>query len=38
MLRLLNAIDFAMADDAFIRIDNWPRAQLLADSLSPDVR
>lgn len=26
-----------MADNAFIQIDDWVRAQLLADSLSPDV-
>jgi hypothetical protein len=25
-----------MADNAFIRIDDWPRAQALADTLSPD--
>jgi hypothetical protein len=30
-------IDYAMADNAFIRIDDWARAQQLADSLSPDV-
>ena len=30
-------IDYAMADNAFIRIDDWSRAQGLADSLSPDV-
>jgi len=30
-------IDYAMADNAFIRIDDWERAQQLADSLSPDV-
>jgi hypothetical protein len=30
-------IDYAMADNAFIRIDDWARAQLLADHLSPDV-
>ena len=30
-------IDYAMADNAFIRIDDWDRAQQLADSLSPDV-
>jgi hypothetical protein len=29
-------IGFAMADNAFVRIDDWPRAQALADSLSPD--
>ena len=30
-------IDYAMADNAFIRIDDWERAQQLADRLSPDV-
>ena len=25
-----------MADNAFVRIDDWARAQELADSLSPD--
>jgi len=30
-------IGYAMADNAFIRIDDWERAQQLADSLSPDV-
>lgn len=30
-------IDFAQADNAFLRIDNLPRAQELADALSPDV-
>jgi hypothetical protein len=30
-------IDYAMADNAFIRIGDWVRAQDLADSLSPDV-
>jgi len=29
-------IGYAMADNAFIRIDDWQRAQELADSLSPD--
>jgi hypothetical protein len=29
-------IDFAMADNAFIRIDNFAKAQQLADHLSPD--
>jgi hypothetical protein len=29
-------IDFTMADNAFVKIDNWPRAQALADALSPD--
>src|SRR5437899_1154321 len=30
-------IGYAMADNAFIRIDDWEKAQQLADSLSPDV-
>jgi len=30
-------IDFAQADNAFLRIDNLPRAQALADSISPDM-
>lgn len=30
-------IDFAQADNAFLRIDDLPRAQALADGLSPDV-
>ena len=29
-------IGFAAADNAFVRIDDWPRAQALADDLSPD--
>jgi hypothetical protein len=29
-------IGYTMADNAFVRIDDWPRAQTLADSLSPD--
>lgn len=29
-------IDFAMADNAFIRIEDWTRAQELADTLKPD--
>ena len=29
-------IGYTMADNAFVRIDDWPRAQELADSLSPD--
>ena len=29
-------IDYAMADNAFIRIDDWERAQQLADAFSPD--
>ena len=30
-------IDFAQADNAFLRIDNLPRAQALADAISPDL-
>ncbi len=30
-------IDFAQADNAFLRIDNLPRAQALADAISPDM-
>lgn len=30
-------IGYTMADNAFARIDDWARAQQLADSLSPDV-
>src|SRR3954469_14533903 len=30
-------IGYSMADNAFVRIDDWPRAQALADSLSPDL-
>lgn len=30
-------IGYTMADNAFVRIDDWGRAQQLADSLSPDV-
>ncbi len=30
-------IGYSMADNAFTRIDDWERAQELADSLSPDV-
>jgi hypothetical protein len=30
-------IDFATADNAFVRIDDWQRAQELADALSPDL-
>lgn len=30
-------IDYVMADNAFIRIDDWEKAQQLANSLSPDV-
>src|SRR5450631_1211252 len=29
-------IGYTMADNAFVRIDDWPRAQALADALSPD--
>jgi len=29
-------IGYTMADNAFVRIDDWPRAQQLADGLSPD--
>ena len=29
-------IGFTAADNAFVRIDDWPRAQALADELSPD--
>jgi hypothetical protein len=29
-------IGFTMADNAFAKIDDWPRAQALADTLSPD--
>jgi hypothetical protein len=31
-----NGIGYTMADNAFVRIDDWARAQELADSLSPD--
>jgi hypothetical protein len=30
-------IGYSMADNAFVRIDNWQRAQQLADALSPDL-
>jgi hypothetical protein len=30
-------IDYVMADNAFLRIDDWAKAQQLADRLSPDV-
>ena len=30
-------IDFAQADNAFLRVDNLPRAQALADAISPDL-
>src|SRR6202040_3867811 len=29
-------IGFTLADNAFLHIDDWPRAQTLADRLSPD--
>jgi hypothetical protein len=29
-------IDFTMADNAFVRITDWPRAQAVADALSPE--
>jgi hypothetical protein len=31
-----NGIGYTMADNAFVRIDDWQRAQELADRLSPD--
>ena len=31
-----HGIGYTMADNAFVRIDDWPRAQALADSLSPE--
>jgi len=31
-----NGIGYKMADNAFIDIDDWDRAQELADSFSPD--
>jgi hypothetical protein len=31
-----NGIGYTMADNAFVRIDGWQRAQALADRLSPD--
>jgi hypothetical protein len=31
------SIDFTTADNAFVRIDDWQRAQELADGLSPDL-
>src|ERR1700680_2747367 len=31
-----SGIGFTMADNAFIRIDDWDRAQTLADRFSPD--
>lgn len=32
-----SGIGYTMADNAFVKIDDWDRAQQLADSLSPDV-
>src|ERR1700739_4420644 len=29
-------VGFTLADNAFVRIDDWERAQALADTLSPD--
>src|SRR5215475_13132385 len=31
-----NGIGYTMADNAFVRIDDWPRAQAMADTLSPE--
>ena len=31
-----HGIGYTMADNAFVRIDDWPRAQALADSLAPE--
>ena len=33
---IARGIGYPMADNAFVRIDDWARAQQLADSLSPD--
>jgi hypothetical protein len=33
---IAEGIGYTMADNAFVRIDDWARAQELADSLSPD--
>jgi hypothetical protein len=33
---MAEGIGYTMADNAFVRIDDWPRAQALADALSPD--
>lgn len=33
---MAEGIGYTMADNAFVRIDDWARAQQLADSLSPD--
>jgi hypothetical protein len=33
---IASGIGYTMADNAFVRIDDWPRAQELADTLSPD--
>lgn len=32
----VEGIGYTVADNAFVRIDDWPRAQELADALSPD--
>jgi len=31
-----NGIGYTMAVNAFVRIDDWPRAQAMADTLSPE--
>jgi hypothetical protein len=31
-----NGIGYTMADNAFVGIDDWPRAQAMADTLSPE--
>jgi hypothetical protein len=31
-----NGIGYTMADNTFVRIDDWPRAQAMADRLSPE--
>jgi hypothetical protein len=33
---IASGIGYTMADNGFVRIDDWPRAQELADTLSPD--
>ena len=33
---MAEGVDFTMADNAFARIADWPRAQELADGFSPD--
>jgi len=33
---IASGIGYTIADNAFVRIDDWPRAQELADTLSPD--